>query len=654
MAITMIAQGVYEDSATGNRGTSYEEVQQRNARGERNNSLTHSQMPQPAVNEASAVNAGLSQVGQPAIGGAREGIVTGRPTTREYRPEGYFTHTPSEALSAFGEGFGPTGLGAVIGTIAGNPLLGASIGGAAGRGLSAALGGTTSSVGQSTPAGTYTGTPVGAVGTGGGQGATAGAAPAADQGPNAANIQQAIERVQGVGADAQARAAADSVLALDQAQNYANRAAPPAVQTSNPGQQQALERAQGVQSSTGAAGALTGFQAPQQGVQSLRDFASGPRGPSAAAAQLRIQAARDARNQLALARSAQGGPAEVARAMRQAQGELGRVAAETRGQAALLRATEEDQFRAQQLNALTGAGQLEQQGAATQVQALGEGGRQAQAATQQEIDAALAEGQLSGSIRTGDLKEGEINLSAELQTMGLNDQQVRFFSGLAEQMAQHAEEVRLRAEAQGLDANVAIEQLKAEYRRLAWQQLSDQQRLELERRALAQNVDFADRAATERWIDRALGFAGTLATAIGSSGIGSSSSSTAGASTGVSNPTSTTNNLPVDYGSNRPSDRLVKKSVSPMKGIAADLRKSMGHSWKYKNPEKHGNGRHTGAMAQDLERTKNFRGVVSTGPDGVKMVDGARLAMAHHGALADMQKQIDRLKKASRKVARRN
>lgn len=439
---------------------------------------------------------------------------------------------------------------------------------------------------------------------------------AAGQPPDTSQIEAAIDRTRQVGQDATDRAAVDSVLATDQAQDYANRTAPPAVDTTNPGQQQALERAQGVTASQGASQALQGFQAPQEGIQSLRDFAAGPRGPSAAAAQLRIQAARDKRNQLALARSAQGGPAEIARAMRQAQGEIGRVAAETRGEAALLRATEEDQNRRTNLQALTSAGQLEQQGASTKVQALGEGGRQAQSATQQEIDAALAEGQLSGSIRTGDLKEGEINLSAELQTMGLNDQQVRFFSGLAEQIKQHAEQVRLNAEAQGLNAEVAVQQLMSEYRRLAWNMLSDQQKIDLERQALAQGVDFNDQARTDKWIDRALGLAGTLAVAYGSAA----------------------------------SDRRVKTAVSPMRGVAADLRKTMGYAWNYKDPKKHGEGRHTGAMAQDLEKSKNFRGAVSTGPDGVKMVDGVRLAMAHHGVLADMQKQIDRLKKAGKRV----
>lgn len=59
-----------------------------------------------------------------------------------------------------------------------------------------------------------------------------------------------------------------------------------------------------------------------------------------------------------------------------------------------------------------------------------------------------------------------------------------------------------------------------------------------------------------------------------------------------------------------------------------------------------GNGKYTGIMAQDLEKTPAGKSAVSTGPDGMKRVDGAKLATLNSAALSQVIKDMDRLKEA--------
>lgn len=61
-----------------------------------------------------------------------------------------------------------------------------------------------------------------------------------------------------------------------------------------------------------------------------------------------------------------------------------------------------------------------------------------------------------------------------------------------------------------------------------------------------------------------------------------------------------------------------------------------------------GSGEYTGIMAQDLEKTPAGRGAVSTGPDGMKRVDGAKLSTLNSAALSKVVKDVDKLKGAKR------
>ena len=99
------------------------------------------------------------------------------------------------------------------------------------------------------------------------------------------------------------------------------------------------------------------------------------------------------------------------------------------------------------------------------------------------------------------------------------------------------------------------------------------------------------------------------------------------------------------------SDRRAKRDIKRLRSMADALRKTPGSSYRYKM-ERNGKGQFTGPMAQDLEKTKEFRGAVRE-VGGVKRVDTTRLVMSHHAARSDLQRQIDRLEKLGRKKPKR-
>ena len=328
--------------------------------------------------------------------------------------------------------------------------------------------------------------------------------------------------------------------------------------------------------------------ATRASADALTRFANGPAGPSAADAMLRLQAARDKAAQISLARSARGGAGAQAEAMKRAQAEGAGISADTRGQQALVQAQETAQNRQLSLNALQGAGQL-QQGA----------DQQALAAKQAVIDA-------TSRVRDQDITVLRENLGAEVQTLGLNDNQVRFFTGLGEAARQQGIQAMMDAQAKGIDATTAASQVQAQFSELAWRMLAADQQVALQKLAIEQGVDMANAQQKSAFLGQVLGFVGT--------GL------TAGAAA---------------------SDKRVKRDIKRIRSMADSLRRTAGYEWTYKD-EKHGKGRFTGMMAQDLEATPEFRSAVKE-VGGVKMVDATRLTMAHHAALHDLQKQIDRI-----------
>jgi len=69
------------------------------------------------------------------------------------------------------------------------------------------------------------------------------------------------------------------------------------------------------------------------------------------------------------------------------------------------------------------------------------------------------------------------------------------------------------------------------------------------------------------------------------------------------------------------------------------------YAFNYKDPERHGAGRHIGVMAQDLEKSPAGRTVVEEGPDGMKRVNTPKLTMLNSAALAQYDDRIGELEK---------
>jgi hypothetical protein len=190
----------------------------------------------------------------------------------------------------------------------------------------------------------------------------------------------------------------------------------------------------------------------------------------------------------------------------------------------------------------------------------------------------------------------------------MNDEQTRFFAGLGEQARQAGAQARADALKNGLNADVAASQTGLQYATQAWAMLTSDQQAALTKMGIERGVIAANQQNAQAQSQQQLQFFGTLLMAGGMAA----------------------------------SDRRVKKAITKLRGIASDLRKTPGHEWTYKDGKKHGEGRYTGAMAQDLESTRTFRSAVKN-VNGTKIIDGTRLAMSQQGALHDLQKQIDRL-----------
>lgn len=95
------------------------------------------------------------------------------------------------------------------------------------------------------------------------------------------------------------------------------------------------------------------------------------------------------------------------------------------------------------------------------------------------------------------------------------------------------------------------------------------------------------------------------------------------------------------------SDRRVKKDVRDpdLRDLQDFLGNTRGKLYHYKNPRHPGQraGLNYGPMAQDLAKSKIGRTVVVDGPGGM-YVDTARLALADHAALAELARDVARLK----------
>ncbi len=85
------------------------------------------------------------------------------------------------------------------------------------------------------------------------------------------------------------------------------------------------------------------------------------------------------------------------------------------------------------------------------------------------------------------------------------------------------------------------------------------------------------------------------------------------------------------------SDVRAKKNIQPASALDA-VAEAQPYTYDYIDPERHGEGRYIGPMAQDLEGAP---GVVQTGKDGKKTIDPGRLTTLNTSAIAELNNKVD-------------
>jgi hypothetical protein len=90
-----------------------------------------------------------------------------------------------------------------------------------------------------------------------------------------------------------------------------------------------------------------------------------------------------------------------------------------------------------------------------------------------------------------------------------------------------------------------------------------------------------------------------------------------------------------NYGASSPSPEAASHAIDQANPYTFD----------YKDPERHGEGRRLGVMAQDLEKTPAGSEAVMRAPDGTRMISDPELTTINTAALHNQQEQLDDLKK---------
>jgi hypothetical protein len=160
-------------------------------------------------------------------------------------------------------------------------------------------------------------------------------------------------------------------------------------------------------------GNLGASNADQQGMLSrINGFLDAPQGPSIAQAQLQQSQANNMADLIGAARSGRGGAGSQAQALREAQSAGSAIMSDTAGQAATLRAQEEDMIKNRQLNAIGLGGQM---ATAQRGQDLGYRGQDLAALQGDQATALGARGQdLTGSMANQGTQLGLEQLRGQL------------------------------------------------------------------------------------------------------------------------------------------------------------------------------------------------------------------------------------------------
>lgn len=154
-------------------------------------------------------------------------------------------------------------------------------------------------------------------------------------------------------------------------------------------------------------------------------------------------------------------------------------------------------------------------------------------ASAQNLQALSLAGNISTTIRAQDISVLQSNLSASLQTMNLNDNQVRFFSQMQQDRDFQSQNIAQQAGALGVNAQVAQQANDLAWNQFAYQQLNNQQQMQY-------NYDALNAQQTNAAQNRVLGAAGGLLSGamnlFGGSGGGGGGSGGGGVAPGASLP----------------------------------------------------------------------------------------------------------------------
>lgn len=94
------------------------------------------------------------------------------------------------------------------------------------------------------------------------------------------------------------------------------------------------------------------------------------------------------------------------------------------------------------------------------------------------------------------------------------------------------------------------------------------------------------------------------------------------------------------------SDERFKKGITPSDGAVRQMLDSLHpYSYEYKDPEKHGEGRRLGIMAQDMEKTGLGRSVVQNRSDG-KYIDLNKATSLSLAGIASLNRRLDALERS--------
>jgi hypothetical protein len=403
----------------------------------------------------------------------------------------------------------------------------------------------------------------------------------------------------------------------------------------------------------------------QQQTGALNKFAAAPMGPSAAQGQLRAGMDSAARQQYGMARTQPGGGGA---ALRNAAFNAGGLQANAANSSAMLLANETQAHRAQQLQALGAA----QQGAGMSAGITGQirGADQGFAATQagQANYDANSLNQFNQQQQQLQFGVGQANLGAAGQARGQNDAmtlgvlgQSQAYEGLRNNLAQGQ-----------MGSQIAYEQAKAQGAAIGSANFNAGQQ--------QSNVE------TGMMLGALSGAAGAYGQMAGAGNAGNPNPTSDVRAKRDIKPVSVLEALgggryspgqtrqiydqqrgsaanardqladvrdirardgfdsgtrefnpshPAGFGIN--ADRQARlQSLLGTGGERPDLRPAQGYEFQYRDPERHGEGKYVGPMAQDLE---HLPGVVEQSPDGTKSINAPRLTLANTAALSEQQRR---------------